>query len=373
MEQEKKRIIDDDEYDDDDGPLPVNVNLKKIFQNNSISEKNNSSSELKYEPILDKKNKRFTVFPIKYKDFWNMFKKQQSSFWIAEEIDFSRDLEDFNSLSKDEQHFLKRILAFFASSDGIVNFNLEQRFVDEIQIMEAKIVYDFQKMMENIHGEVYSLMLDTLVQDTEEKNNLFNSIHTIPSIKSMADWAFKWIDSDKHFSYRVVAFTIVEGVFFSGAFAAIFWFKKYKNKGKNFLQGLCKSNEFIARDEGMHTDFGCLIYKHLNNKLSQNEINEIIIDGVNVSKIFIDDALPYNLIGMNKVMMSDYIEYVADRLLVDLGYNKIYNKKNPFKFMETIGLTTKTNFFEQRSTEYSDPNIFNKNNNKTLNFDNVDF
>ncbi len=343
-----------------------NVEHIKELINKITLNKNKSKINNNYEPLLDTKKQRFHTFPIENMEIWNMYRKQKASFWVAEEIDFSQDLDDFKTLTKEEQHFLKRILAFFASSDGIVNFNLEKRFIDEIQNYEAKVTYDFQKMMENIHSEVYSLMLDTLVEDKEEKTNLFNSIKTIPSIKILADWAFKWIESEKPFAYRVAAFAIVEGVFFSGAFAAIFWFKKYKNKGKNFLQGLTKSNEFIARDEGMHTDFACIIYKQLNNKLSQEEIKNIITDGVDVSKIFIDDALPYKLIGMNKDMMSDYIEYVADRLVVDLGYKKIYNKQNPFKFMDTIGLTSKTNFFEMRPTEYSDPNVFNKSNKKEL-------
>jgi ribonucleotide reductase beta subunit family protein with ferritin-like domain len=328
--------------------------LDDLIEN--INEKNRDDID---EPLLNIDNRRFTVFPIKYHDIWNMYKKMEACFWKAEEIDFSQDYKDFKTLNDHEQHFLKRILAFFAASDGIVNFNLEKRFGSEIQVMEAKIVYDFQKMMENIHGEVYSQMLDNIIKDNNEKQELFNAIDTIPTIKKMADWSFKWIDSSESFAHRVVAFTVVEGVFFSGAFASIFWFKKIKNKGGLFLPGLTKSNEFIARDEGLHTDFGCLLYSHIKNRLSQNTVYSIVSEGVEIAKEFIHDALPYKLMGMNKEMMCDYIEYVADRLLISLNYDKKYNKSNPFKFMETIGMIGKTNFFEARPTDYQDANIFN--------------
>lgn len=304
------------------------------------------------EDILNPDNKQFTTYPIKYNTIWDMYQKQLSCFWKAQEIDFSKDYDDFSTLNKDEQHFIKMILAFFASSDGIVNFNLSNRFLKEIQIQEATTCYTFQMMMENIHSEVYSLMLDNLVKDNTEKDLLLNSIRTIPAIKRIADWTFRWIESDKSFAHRVIAFAVIEGILFSGTFASIFWIKKYKSQGKLFLQGLIKSNEFISRDEGLHTLFACEIYKLLKNKLPQNDVYEIIKDGVKVSQSFMNDSLPVKLIGMSNDMMNDYLEYVADRLLVMLGYEKLYLKQNPFQFMETIGMLQKTNFFESRPTEY---------------------
>jgi len=317
-------------------------------------------NKIEDEPLLKIENRRFTVYPIKYPRIFDMYKKQLSCFWKVEEIDFSTDKEDFKELNENEQHFLKMILAFFAASDGIVNFNLSDRFLKDIQIMEGQIAYIFQMMMENIHGEVYSLMLDNLIDDVEERDRLFKAIETVPSVKKMADWAFKWINSSKSFAYRVIAFAIVEGVFFSGAFAAIFWFKKYKNKGKMFLKGLIKSNEFIARDEGLHTEFACELYSNLKHKLPKKEIYDIMDGGVKVSQNFMEEALPLDLLGMSSGSMNNYIEYIGDRLLVSLGYSKKYNKENPFKFMETIGLPGKTNFFEMRPTEYQDAHVFNK-------------
>jgi len=253
------------------------------------------------------------------------------------------------------------ILAFFAASDGIVNFNLGQRFIKEVQVMEVEILYTFQMMMENVHGETYSLMLDNLITDKREKDMLFQAIETIPTVKKMADWAFKWVDSSESFSHRLVAFAIVEGVFFSGAFASIFWFKKYKNKGKMFLKGLTKSNEFIARDEGLHTDTACYLYKnHINNKLTQEQVYDIIEEAILISQEFMNDSLRVDLLGMSSTSMNNYIEYIGDRLLLSLGYSKKYNKENPFKFMETIGLFGKTNFFEMRPTEYQDAHIMNE-------------
>jgi ribonucleoside-diphosphate reductase subunit M2 len=315
------------------------------------------------EEILNESNKRFTIYPIYYKDIWKMYKTQIASFWVAEEIDFSKDYDDFQLLSKDEQHFLKMVLAFFAASDGIVNFNLAERFTKDIKVTEISVVYTYQMMMENIHGEVYSLMLDNIVRDNEEKDKLFSAINTIPSIKKMADWAFHWIQSPKRFAFRVIAFAVIEGVFFSGAFAAIFWFKKFNNHGKSFLRGLTKSNDFIARDEGQHTDFACKINSLLKHKLSSASVHNIVDEGVKISQEFMTDALPCRLIGMNNDMMRDYIEYVADRLLIDLGYAKKYNKKNPFPFMDTIGMPSKTNFFEERANEYSSSKIGNKSKN----------
>jgi ribonucleoside-diphosphate reductase subunit M2 len=312
------------------------------------------------EPILNPENFRFTIFPIKYKTIWELYEKQLACFWKAKEIDFSKDYDDFLTLNNDEQHFIKMILAFFAASDGIVNWNLSERFLKEVQICEARTAYIFQMMMEGIHGETYSLMLDNIVRDKSEKEKIFNAITEIESVRLMSDWAMKWIESKDLFAYRLLAFAIVEGVFFSGAFASIFWIKKYKGSGKQFMQGLVKSNEFIARDEGLHTEFACELYSLLNKKLSLEEILPIFSEGVEISKKFMSDALPCKLIGMNSEMMNDYIEYVADRLLVSLGYKKIYNKTNPFNFMDTIGMTQKTNFFESRPTEYQSAHVFNK-------------
>lgn len=314
------------------------------------------------EPILNPENSRLTMFPIKYTKLWDLYNKQLASFWRSEEIDFSKDYEDFITLNKDEQHYIKRVLSFFAASDGIVNFNLGTRFLQDIKIMEGTTCYIFQMMMENIHSQSYSIMLDNLVKDPIEKDFLFNSIKTVNSVKLLADWAFNWIESDLSFAHRVIAFAVIEGIFFSGAFASIFWLKRYKSQGKLFLQGLVKSNEFIARDEGMHVEFACEIYKLLENKLPSNIVYSIIDNGVKVAKIFMNDALPVRLIGMNSNSMCEYIEYVADRLIVDLGYKKYYNVQNPFSFMETIGMLGKTNFFESRPTEYQ--SAFTKDNNK---------
>lgn len=309
------------------------------------------------EPILDQNTRRFTLFPIQYPTLWSLYKNQLASFWKAEEIDFSKDREDFMTLSENERHYIKRILGFFAASDGLVNFNLSTRFLNELVPMEATVCYTYQMMMENIHSESYSLMLDNLVKDSAERTFLFNAIKTVPSIKQISDWAMKWIDSDLPFSYRVVAFCVVEGVFFSGAFASIFWIKKFKSAGKLFLSGLVKSNEFIARDEGQHVQFGVEIYKLLTQRLTEKEIYSVIDEGVEISRTFYTDALPVRLIGMNDDAMMDYIMYVSDRLLVELGYKKKYNTKNPFQFMETIGMMGKTNFFESRPTEYTSSHV----------------
>ena len=304
------------------------------------------------EPLLSEKSRRFTLFPIKYPNLWELYEKHLALFWTAKEVDFSKDLEDFETLSENEQHYLKRVLAFFAASDGIVNFNISSRFLQEITVMEAIVCYGFQMAIENIHSEVYSIMLDNLVKNPTERTMLFNSIQTVDSVKMISDWAFKWIDSDKSFAHRVIAFCVIEGVFFSGAFASIFWLKRYKSSGRLFLQGLVKSNEFIARDEGMHVQFGCEMYRMLTNKLPMTDVYHIMEEGVAVAKIFMTDALPVKLLGMSSDSMCEYIEYVADRLLVDLGYAKKYQTSNPFSFMETIGMVGKTNFFESRPTEY---------------------
>jgi ribonucleoside-diphosphate reductase beta chain len=331
------------------------------------------------EPILNPENKKFTAFPIKYQNIWKWYKIQMACFWKSEEIDFSSDYEDFMTLNDNEKHFIEMILAFFAASDGIVNFNLSERFISEIQITEILFMYSYQAMMENIHSEVYSLMLDNIVKDEEKKTLLFNAITTIPSIKDMSDWALKWIKSDKSFAHRCVAFIIVEGLFFQGPFAALFWLKKYKNKNRNttkvkpFMCGLMDSNKFIARDEGAHTLSGCEVYALLENKLSAEEANEIFVEGVALSKNFMKESIPVELIGMNFNKMSNYIEYVADRLLLILGYKKMFGTVNPFKFMETIGLDDKTNFFEKRPTEYQDSHIMNKGSKKDIVIKDDDF
>ncbi len=304
------------------------------------------------EDLLNPDNQRFTVFPIKYQDIWDNYKTQLSLFWKAEEIDFSRDYEDFQTLNKDEQHFVKMILAFFAGSDGIVNFNLRERFLKDVQVIEAQIAYSYQMTIENIHNETYSLMLENIIKDKDEKEKLFNAIKTVPSVKKMADWSFKWIESKDSFAHRLVAFAIVEGIFFSGAFAAIFWLKKYRGMGRHFMNGLIKSNEFIARDEGQHTMFACLLYSHLKNKLKEEEIHSMLKDAVEIAKTFSDDAIQCKLIGMNTELMNQYLEYITDRLSITLGYTAIYKQTNPFEFMESIGLIRKTNFFESRPTEY---------------------
>lgn len=304
------------------------------------------------EPILDEKNSRFTCFPIQYQSIWNLYKKQQSAFWKAEEIDFSQDRDHFEKLNENEKHFIKMILAFFACADGIVNFNLRERFLNEIKIMEAQIAYGYQMMMENIHGEVYSLMLDNIISDSKEKQFLFNAVKEIESIKAMSDWALKWVSSNRSFGCRVVAYCVVEGIIFQGTFASIFWLKKYKSSGKLFMPGLTNSNELIARDEGMHKDFGVEIFNLLVNKPNQNEVFEIVKEGVILAKTFMKDSLPCKLIGMDQNDMCQYLEYVGDRLLVELGYFKYWNAKNPFSFMDTIGSTVKTNFFEKRESGY---------------------
>lgn len=359
--------------DDEKDENLINDSINQIIKNVGVRKfekiiDNYNKQIIEDEPILNPNNKKFTAFPIQYQNIWKKYKEQMASFWKAEEIDFSNDYNDFLTLNDDEKYFVEMILAFFAASDGIVNFNLSERFIGEIQNTEILFAYQFQTMMENIHNEIYSLMLDNIVKDTGRREFLFNAIQNVESIKLMADWAFKWIDSSKSFAHRVVAFAIVEGVFFSGAFASIFWIKKYKNKqrdygkGKPFMDGLIKSNKFISRDEGMHCAFACEVYSLLKNKLSTDEINEIMREGVSIAQNFMTDALPVKLIGMSSESMCNYIEYIGDRLLVMLKYKKIYNKKNPFKFMETIGLNDKTSFFETRPHEYQDSHIMNKGN-----------
>lgn len=299
------------------------------------------------EPILQENPNRFVLFPIEHNDIWAWYKKSEACFWTAEEIDLSQDLVDWEKLNNDEKHFIKHVLAFFAASDGIVNENLAENFVSEVQYTEAKFFYGFQIMMENIHSETYSLLIDTYIKDTTEKNYLFNAIENLDCVKKKADWALRWIDNGS-FPERIVAFAAVEGIFFSGSFCSIFWLKK-----RGLMPGLTFSNELISRDEGMHCDFACDLYNnHIVNKLSKETIKEIILDAVNIEKEFVSDAIPVKLIGMNSEMMCQYIEFVADRLLMSLDNEKIYNVENPFPWMDMISLQGKTNFFEKRVGDY---------------------
>ena len=307
------------------------------------------------EPILEENKDRFVLFPIKHDDIWAFYKKAEASFWTAEEIDLSPDLIDWeNKLNDDERHFVKHVLAFFAASDGIVNENLAENFVAEVQYTEAKFFYGFQIAMENIHSETYSLLIDTYIKDSKEKNELFNAIETMDCVKKKADWALRWID-EGNFAERLIAFAAVEGIFFSGSFCSIFWLKK-----RGLMPGLSFSNELISRDEGLHCDFACLLYNnHLNNKLSTETVRGIILDAVEIEKEFILVSLPVKLIGMNSDLMSQYIEFVADRLLVELGCEKEFNVSNPFDFMDMISIQGKTNFFEKRVGEYQKAGVMN--------------
>ncbi|GMM30438.1 ribonucleotide-diphosphate reductase subunit [Martiniozyma asiatica (nom. inval.)] len=311
----------------------------------------------KSEPLLTENKKRFVLFPIKYHEIWQMYKKAEASFWTAEEIDLSKDLSDWNNkLNENERFFISRVLAFFAASDGIVNENLVENFSAEVQIPEAKCFYGFQIMMENIHSETYSLLIDTYVKDPKEADFLFNAIDNIPCIKEKADWALRWINDDGAlFAERLVAFAAVEGIFFSGSFASIFWLKK-----RGLMPGLTFSNELICRDEGLHTDFACLLFSHLNNTPDEAIVKKIITEAVDIEKRYFTDALPANLLGMNKDLMCQYVEFVADRLLVSLGCKKIYDVTNPFDFMENISLAGKTNFFEKRVSDYQKAGVMAK-------------
>ena len=314
------------------------------------------------DPILSENPNRFVLFPIQYGDIWKLYKNQVDCFWRAEEVDLSKDLADWNKLTKNEQHFIKYVLAFFSSSDGIVLENLASRFMSDVQIPEARCFYGYQMMMENIHSEMYSILIDTYITNQQEKANTFDAVNNFPCIKKKADWALKWIgDKRSNFSTRLVAFAAVEGIFFSGSFCSIFWLKK-----RGLLPGLTFSNELISRDEGLHTDFAVLLHNKLEKKSSKQKIIEIIKEAVSIEKEFICEALPCKLIGMNSKLMSEYIEYVADRLLLQLGLNKIYNKSCPFDFMELISLEGKTNFFERRVGDYSLANVKNDANTFTM-------
>lgn len=304
-------------------------------------------TEVSVEPILEEDKSRFVLFPIKHNDIWQMYKKHEASFWTAEEIDLGQDLKDWNNLAPGERHFISHVLAFFAASDGIVNENLAVNFLSEVQYAEAKCFYGFQIMMENIHSETYSLLIDTYIKDNVEKDRLLNAIDTIPCVQKKAEWALRWIDNG-NFAERLIAFAAVEGIFFSGSFCSIFWLKK-----RGLMPGLTFSNELISRDEGLHRDFACLLYTdHIKNQMDPAAVYDIIRNAVEIEQEFVSDALPVSLIGMNAELMKQYIEFVADHLLISLNLQKIYNATNPFDFMDMISLQGKTNFFEKRVGEY---------------------
>jgi len=333
--------------------------LKKDIVNTETSKEEKKDAVV--EPLLKENPRRFVILPIQYDSIWKMYKKAEASFWTAEEVDLSKDLKDWEGLKDDERYFIKHVLAFFAASDGIVNENLVERFMQEVQVPEARCFYGFQIAIENIHSEMYSLLIDTYVRDTAEREKLFNAIETIPAVKKKADWALRWINAENaSFAERIIAFASVEGIFFSGSFAAIFWLKK-----RGLMPGLTFSNELISRDEGLHTDFACLMFKHLVNKPSKERIYEIVKDAVEIECEFLTEALPVALIGMNCDLMVQYIKFVADRLLLELECEKVYKTTNPFDFMEIISLEGKTNFFEKRVGEYQKMGVMgNKEDNK---------
>lgn len=307
------------------------------------------------EPIFKENPDRFVIFPIKHHDIWEYYKKAVASFWTPEEIKLQDDLNDWDNLNINEQHFIKNVLAFFAASDGIVNENLVERFMSEVQLPEAKSFYGFQIAIENIHSETYSLLIDTYIKNEEEKHHLLHAVETIPCVTKKADWALKWISSDKSYAHRLIGFACVEGIFFSGSFCAIFWIKK---RGK--MPGLCFSNELISRDEGLHCDFACLLYtKYILNKLEQSVVHDIIKEAVEIETEFIVDSLPCRLIGMNSELMTQYIQFVADRLVMQLGYDSIWGSTNPFDFMSQQGMEIKANFFENRVSAYSKAGVGN--------------
>ncbi|WOL12844.1 hypothetical protein Cni_G21612 [Canna indica] len=310
------------------------------------------SVEEEFEPLLADNPDRFCMFPITFPSIWEFYKKAVASFWTAEEVDLSQDLSHWRRLSLDEHHFISHVLAFFAASDGIVLENLAARFMRDVQLPEARAFYGFQIAIENIHSEMYSLLLDTYIKDPDEKSRLFHAIDTVPAVARKAEWTLRWIESSGSFAERIVAFACVEGIFFSGSFCAIFWLKK-----RGLMPGLTFSNELISRDEGLHCDFACLLYTLLRNKLSEDRVREIVADAVDIEREFVCGALPVALVGMNGDLMSQYIEFVADRLLVALGYAKIYGVTNPFDWMELISLQGKTNFFEKRVGEYQKASV----------------
>ena len=321
----------------------------------AVSEKNNAVAVPQQnkldqdEPLLQEPENRFVIFPIKYHDIWGFYKKAVASFWTVEEVDLTQDMIHWEKMTNDERFFISRVLAFFAASDGIVNENLMERFTTEVQVLEAKMFYGFQIAMENIHSEMYSRLIETYIRDAEEKDHLFQAIKTIPCIGKKADWALRWIaDDNSTFAERLIAFAAVEGIFFSGSFAAIFWLKK-----RGLMPGLTHSNELISRDEGLHRDFACLLYTHIKNKVPVERIHAIIMDAVTIEQEYLTESLPVAMIGMNCKLMSQYIEYVADHLLTELQVPKIYKVANPFDFMDNISVEGKTNFFEKKVSEYA--------------------
>ena len=327
------------------GELPPAISLG----DSAVVANEEKEKPLLREPLLTESSDRFVVFPIQHADLWAKYKQHMAVFWTPEEIDLSKDTAHWEKLNDQERHFIKHILGFFAGSDGIVMENLATRFMREVQWPEAKFFYSCQNLLEAVHSETYSLLIDTYINDPMEKNQLFNAIKTIPCVQKKADWAMTWIDSpDASFATRLLAFAAVEGIFFSGAFCAIFWLKQ-----RGIMPGLTLSNEFIARDEGLHTDFACLLYSKLVNRLSKQQAHKIIRDAVKIEKQFITKSLPCELIGMNAKLMTQYIEFVADRLLLQLGYPKAYSSANPFSFMENMSLENKDNFFEKRVSTYA--------------------
>tara|TARA_B100000780_G_C21124191_1_gene455735 strand:+ start:1013 stop:1981 length:969 start_codon:yes stop_codon:yes gene_type:complete len=305
------------------------------------------------EPLLQKQDNRFVIFPIQHDSIWRAYKNAVATFWTPEEVQLTKDKNDWEKLSDNERYFIENVLAFFAGSDGIVIENLGKRFMDDIEIPEVRAFYSYQMFIENVHSEMYSLLIDTYIDDISKKSKLFNAINTIPCIKKKAEWAIRWIDDiESNFATRLIAFAIVEGIFFSGSFCSIYWLKK-----RGLMPGLTFSNELISRDEGMHTDFAVLLYSMISNKLNKETIIEMFKDAVTIEKAFIIDSIPCNLIGMNSDLMSQYIEFVADRLVTQLGYEKIWETKNPFDFMELISLRPKSNFFEVRVGEYKKSGI----------------
>lgn len=361
----KKSRVSPKKNDENDARIE---NLKKAVRKLRLKDDNETSVESfdpQKEPLLKENPRRFVMFPIEYEDIWNMYKKAEASFWTVEEVDLSKDMSDWIKLNANERHFISHVLAFFAASDGIVNENLVERFSQEVQVTEARCFYGFQVAIENVHSEMYSLLIDTYIRSPDEKDYLFNAIENLPCVKKKADWALNWIGNDTAtFPERVVAFAAVEGIFFSGSFASIFWLKK-----RGLMPGLTFSNELISRDEGLHCDFACLMFKHIIQKPSVERVTTIIKDAVEIEKEFLTDALPVALLGMNCTLMCRYIEYVADRLLLELDCEKIYNADNPFDFMENISLEGKTNFFEKKVGEYQKWGVMSSGDTNTFRLD----
>jgi len=328
-------------------------------------EVSSSSSSVVDEPILRENPNRFTLFPIMKQKLFRHYKNHLSTFWVVEEVDLTKDMKDWVKLNPNEQYFIKNVLGFFAGSDGIVQENLASRFMKEIQLPEARNYYSVQLMIEAIHSEMYSLLIDTYIEDKEEKMNLFHATQTIPCVKQKAEWAQKWIEStDEDFATRLIAFAVVEGIFFSGSFCAIYWLKE-----RGLMPGLTTSNEFIARDEGLHTDFACALFEEIVNKPAKTKVHKMIREAVKIEKQFITESLPCRLVGMNDELMARYIEFVADRLSTQLGYGKIFSTSNPFDFMERISLEGKDNFFEKRVTTYAKAGVSKKQDDMTFSLD----